>query len=347
MRYLLTLLLLLVSPLLAIVEIEEIQKSEYSLAYVHIGSNLPKYLPTAIAQARLFNPSCPILLLASSAALSEYDSMAYNVTPVPLESLTITSNHQYFINNTNLRDLWRFAIERFLYLDDVIQQYGLRNVFHTENDVMLYFDLSTKLSVFQNYYNGMIATVFDCDERSVPSFVYISDVNPSAKLAEFIAAQGCRNTTDMEILGRFKDQNYKTLSDHLPILIPGYAQDRSLTNLSCRTAGDALRYSNHLDQFNLIFDAAALGQFLGGIDPMFGNTRTGFIAELSVFLTHYFQYHWERDNKGRLIPYITYKDETYPIANIHLHGKNLNAFFSLNEEPLPVPTTFWSSLPFN
>lgn len=347
MRYILCLIIFFASPLFAGIDREEIANSEYSLAYVHIGKQLPKYLPTAIAQARLFNPDCPIFLLSSSEAISSYDCTTQNVIPVPFESLTIGSDHQYFMNCTELSGLWRYAIERFLYLNEFVQQYGLKNVFHTENDVMLYFDLATKLSVFQENYKGMIATVFDCDERSVPSFVYVSDGIPMAQFAHYAAIHGCRNTNDMELLGRFKDDHYKTFCDHLPILIPSYAQDRPLTNLSKRTARSPLPYSNHLDKFQLIFDAAALGQFFGGIDPILANSRSGFIAELSVFLTYYFKYVWEKDAKGRLIPYISYKNETYPIANLHIHCKNLEAFYSLNSEPLPIPTSFWSSLPLN
>lgn len=345
MLYFLCFMLTFISPLFAMLDREKLDKYEYSLAYVHVGSQLPGYLPTAIAQARLFNPECPIFLLASSEALSNYDCSVQNVIQVPIETLNIGPDHQHFIDHTELRDLWRYAIERFLYLNDFIQQYGLKNVFHTENDVMLYFDLSTKLPVFQKNYSGMIATVFDCDDRSVPSFVYISDPSPSAQFANYAATHGYRNTTDMELLGQFKDTNYKTLCDHLPILIPSYAQDHPLTNLFHKTARDPLRYSNHLDQFQVIFDAAALGQFLGGIDPILTNSKPGFIAELSVFLTYYFQYKWERDAEGRLIPYISYKNDTYPIANLHIHCKNLASFYSLNKEPLPIPTSFWSSLP--
>lgn len=321
--------------------------SDFTLVYVHVGPELPKYLPTAISQARVFNPECPIFLLGNSQALSSYNEEQENVTKVSLESLTKSSSHQQFIRNVRLSGLWRYAIERFLYLDDFIQQYDLKNVFHTENDVMIYFDISTKLSVFMENYDGMVASVFDCDERSVPSFVFISNPTPSEAFAKFIALRSSQNTTDMALLGSFKDTYLKDLCDTLPILIPSYADDYPLTNLFKKTARSKFPYINNLSKFQMIFDAAALGQFLGGIDPILGSTRNGFVGEMSVFQTYRFQYEWEKDEEGRLVPYISYKDETYPIANLHIHCKNLKIFHSLNQEPPLVPTSFWSALPLN
>lgn len=319
-------------------------QNEYSLVYVHLGPKLPKYLPTAISQARLFNSTCPIYLIGNKEALDKFDCTAQNVIPVTTESLPISKHHHYFIKKVKLEGLWRYAIERFLYLDDFIQQYGLTHVFHTENDVMIYFDIGEKLPIFKQDYQGKIATVFDCDERAIPSFVYISDPIPFNKFSKYVAGHGLNGTTDMALFAKFKDF-YQTFCDNLPILIPAYAKDYPLTSLSKKSAKSPLPYTNHLDKFNLIFDAAAIGQFLGGIDPIHKNIKRGFVGEMSIFLTHRCQYQWVRDPQGRLIPYISYKEEKYPLANLHIHCKDLQAFYSLNEEPPEVPTTFWSSFP--
>jgi hypothetical protein len=313
--------------------------------YVHIGPKLPAYLPIAIAQARLFNHEVPIYLLAELAALTDYDSKKEKVHLIPLESLTLSENHEKFRCLATSKGFWRYALERFLYLDDFIHQYELVNVFHTENDVMIYFNLREKLPIFQECYQGMIATVFDCDERSVPSFVYISNANPSKKFAEFISAEGLNGATDMALLFEFKERYYKTLSDHLPILIPAYAKERPLKNLAKRTAKSSDPYVNNIEKFGLIFDAAAVGQFLGGIDPILDNKGPGFVGELSVFLTHLCTYEWKKDENGRWVPYISYGGVTYPLANLHIHCKNLSAFYSLNPNHFPLPTRAYSSLP--
>ena len=318
-----------------------------SLVYVHIGPKLPDYLSIAVSQARLFNPEVPIYLLAESVALNDFDYEKEKINLIPLESLTISDSHKRFNHYIRTKGFWRYALERFLYLDDFIQQYKLTNVFHTENDVMIYFDLLEKLPLFQEYYKGMIASVFDCDERSVPSFVYFSTPIPSFEFAKYISKKGLKGANDMYLLSDFKDLHYKTLADHLPILIPAYAKDHELKSLYKKTARSPAPYINNLDKFGLIFDAAAIGQFLGGIDPILGNRGPGFVGELSVFLSHLFTYEWQMDNNQRWIPYISYGGVKYPIANLHIHCKNLVLFSSLNSKFPTLPTKAYSSVPIN
>lgn len=317
-----------------------------SLAFVHLGEKLPQHLQHSLAQARLFNPDCSIYLIASASALRSLDNMPASAIPIAIESLNISSAHKAFISKTRAEAFWRFAMERFLVLDDFIQQNNLSNVFHIENDVMLYFNLKERLSVFEECYPDMLATVFDCDERSVPSFVYLANPSVSKMLAEFIADRADWNTTDMELLSLFKDRYYKTRADHLPILIPSYANDYPLTSIFKKTAKSATPFYASLDRLGLIFDAAALGQFLGGIDPILGQSRAGFLGEASVFLPMFFQFRWVQDTQKRWIPHIRYGKEEYPIANLHIHCKNLAPFGSLEPLPPEVPKEFFSSLPF-
>lgn len=318
----------------------------HCLVFVHIGNQFPRHVPISIAQARLFNRDCPIYLIGNSAAFSAAEEKI-DAIPVFIESLDLSSSHKQYITATKMTDFWRYALERFLYLDDFIQQSQLQDVFHLENDVMLYFNLSQKLSTFQRCYPNMMASVFDCDQRCIPSFVYFANPSTSQLLACFIADRSHLGCTDMELLSLFKDMFYKSRGDHLPILIPSYADDYPLTNIFRNTARNAEPYFNHLDQLGLIFDAAALGQFFGGIDPILGPSKPGFMGEASVFLPMYFDFQWLQDEEGRWIPYISYNHQTYPIANLHIHSKALDRFGSLNKEPPPIPTECFSSLPFD
>lgn len=344
--YLLTYIMLSCSALCAKWSERTTNYQDHCLVFVHIGNRLPPHLKDSIAQARLFNPHCDIFLLGNISALHEWES-DLEVTPIAIESLTPSPQHQIFAKKATTEAFWRYTLERFLVLDDFVQQHALHNVFHIENDVMLYFDLSQKLGTFQSCYQNQMATVFDCDERSVPSFVYIANPAVSGLLAEFIARRTERNTTDMHLLSLFKETYYKKRADHLPILIPSYSNDYPLTNMFKRTAKDPKPFYTYLDQLNMIFDAAALGQFLGGIDPILGHSKPGFLGEESVFLPMFFQFKWEKDQQQRWIPYISYEGETYPIANLHIHCKDLARFSSLNTFPPSPPTEFFSSLPFN
>ena len=85
--------------------------------------------------------------------------------------------------------------------------------------------------------------------------------------------------------------------------------------------------------FNMIFDAAAIGQYLGGIDPRnsSNNANTiGFINETSVIKYDSYNFVWRTslDDDTRK-PFIKLDDDTYiPIFNLHIHSKNLSQFVS-------------------
>jgi hypothetical protein len=88
-------------------------------------------------------------------------------------------------------------------------------------------------------------------------------------------------------------------------------------------------YSRNFNLFQSVFDAAALGQYLGGIDPFYhGPSLPGFINESCLFNPSAMTYTWERDEEGRLVPYATFKNETYKINNLHIHCKDLKRFSS-------------------
>jgi hypothetical protein len=319
---------------------------EHCLVFVHIGKQFPKHLIYAIEQAQLFNPETPVFLLGNKEAFTEKKLNNLNINEITIESLNISKNHITYNINAKSSGFWRYTLERFLVLDDFIQQYKMFNVFHIENDVMIYFDLKDSLPIFQKCYPNMMATVFDCDQRSVPSFVYIANPETSENLSKFIAKRAHLDTTDMETLSLFKDAFYGS-KGHLPILIPSYANDYPMTNIFKNTAKDPKPFYNHLDDLKMIFDAAALGQFLGGIDPILGESKIGFMGEASVFLPMHFRFTWIKDIKSRWIPHIAYKNKQYPIANLHIHSKDLGQFSSANNEMPDVPTHFFSSLPFD
>ena len=91
----------------------------YSIVFVHVGPCLPAHVEVALFQARLFNPDCPIYLLANQRALQNFHpkDTTINATYVPLESLQRTSAHTTWSKNLIIRD-WNRYSERFLYLHD-------------------------------------------------------------------------------------------------------------------------------------------------------------------------------------------------------------------------------------
>jgi hypothetical protein len=303
---------------------------EYSIVFIHIGEKLPEYLPDALFQARLFNQDCKMFLLANQAALNNFTPASnLNLTQIPLESLIQTAQHTEFIKKTRLSNgFWRYASERFLYLYDFIEQFNEVNIFHLESDTLLYADLTELLPTFLDKYNG-IGAVFDNDDRCIPCFVYISRKRYIRHLADCFLQYAANGKNDMEVLALLQKNNNRSISN-LPIIMSSYQAKHPLQTPSGKKTVTPDRYSTNIDSFNSIFDGAALGQYLGGIDPRHGLSEPGFVNESCLFNPQHLAFTWATDNLGRKIPYMTFGAETYRINNLHIHSKNLKPFLSVD-----------------
>lgn len=306
----------------------------HSIVFVHIGSSIPDYLSIALQQARLFNKECPIYVIGNEEAFKScpfvFDETIHCIS---CESLARSQSHCKFVNSSRLdkkafEGFWTFTSERFFYLEELVQKYQLTNVFHLENDIMLYVDLARLLPVFQQNYCGMIGATFDNDMRGIPGFVYISDLEPLSQFTQLMGDLARAGKNDMEMLQEFKNRYHGVYIKHLPIVIPQYSVDYGLKNELHQVAKCPEFFFQHFDHFGSVFDAAAIGQYLGGISPRNGPMIPGFINESCFFNPSYFLFQWEKDSEGRLIPYLLYKNEKYPINNLHIHSKNLFPFFS-------------------
>jgi len=300
----------------------------YSIIFVHIGTTLPSYLQHALTQAQLFNPEASIYLVANKEAIVNNKNKLAATSIIYCEDLPQSKMHKNFIehstlNNTSLNGFWKKTTERFFYLDECIRTYNLKHVFHLESDNMLYADLSELLPIFKKYKG--IAAVFDNDHRCIPSFMYMPTETAMPPLVTFISKNAKKGLNDMEIIALYKNTNNTDLIDGLPIMPKEYTQHDSLQ----KSVENSEFFSNHIADFNSLFDGAALGQYLGGIDyQVHKPSGPGFINESCIFNASKFKFIWISDNKGRKIPYIQYHGKKYRINNLHIHSKDLHKFKS-------------------
>lgn len=306
----------------------------YSIVFIHIGKNIPSHVPVALSQARAFNPDCPIILIANQEALDHFfinDPQA-DITQITCESLVKTNEHNRFRNSSGLDSQWRdgfwlYTSERFLYLQDLMIQYDIKNVFHLEHDVMLYVNLGELLPIFTSQYRGMAVTM-DNDQRCIPGFVYISNKMIMTRLASYFADHAGDNQNDMQILARFKIDLGNEAMDNLPIISQEYVNQQPMRSPYNHVSKDPQSYCRNIDLFQSIFDAAAIGQYLGGGDPYLGNYPPGFINESCLFNPSLLNYEWMTDANGRNVPFVVYDNKKFRINNLHIHSKNLWKFAS-------------------
>ena len=225
------------------------------LVFFHLGSSLPPYFEEAVFQASLFNSPNKICVIVNQQALEKPNNLGKFSTIFVAELLPPTARHLAFRKNStldkNFRDsFWFYTSERFLYLDDFMQEYNVKDVFHIESDVVLFFDLKDLLPVFQQQYNNQIAAVFDNNDRCIPSFIYASDKDAMSHLAEFMVENADSGKNDMEVLGLYKKQ-HPTKIKNLPIIPDSYHEVYSLESSSgCKTQNTGKDFVDHKYKFS-------------------------------------------------------------------------------------------------
>lgn len=201
---------------------------------------------------------------------------------------------------------WTLTSLRFFYIYECMKKYNISNVIHIENDVLLYYHCNTIIDMFDSSY---MYIPFDTFSRNIASIMYI----PNASVFKEILDKYDFNTTDMQNFSIIQKQT--GLICNLPIFP------------TCNSSPEHTFVSNNFDMFNgFIFDAAAIGQYLGGVDPQNkeGDT-TGFVNETCIIKYNTYSFIWEISDDIKK-PFLIIDGIKIPIFNLHIHCKNLYKF---------------------
>jgi len=299
----------------------------YRVVFIHLGKNLPSYVPIALSQARSFCPTAEIILIINR-EFFENEQLQELATVIYTEEIQKTPEHEYFITTSRLdkefrEGFWYYTTERLLYLDDLISQYDLKNTFHLENDNLIYVDLEELLFVFTNNYPG-IAVPFESDTRGFANFMFVANKHSIHALACHLSHHADSGQSEMMLINTFKMAFGHNYIDHLPTIMKEYADDHVLTSASgTRCTVDPIHFFKNIEDFRSLFDGCAYGQYFGGVDPRNGPEGAGFINQEAIFNVSLMNFIWQADVLGRVIPYAIYRDRKFRINNLHVHSKNL------------------------
>lgn len=317
-----------------------------NLIYIHIGENLPTYIYDSIYQSLLVSPDTKIYVILNDSnienfrgTLSTFNLNLYLKTPInlnmhveciPLSILKMPQDYVQFIENLpdNTKQFreafWISTTARFFYIESLMELFKLRRVYHIENDIMIYENLNDIPVNINSMY-----MVKDSYDRVIPSILFIPDCSHLNRLNNHMLKQLKQAKSlmnDMQLLGSYR-------ASHVSYFPFDFTNDSSF-----------------------IMDGAAIGQFLGGIDPRnlpefqnrnehqqtflsIDNPTVGFINETCTFKPNsitIFKKDLHFDNIT--IPVQTYygqKDQgnniqLKQINNLHIHSKQLYQFSSLN-----------------
>jgi hypothetical protein len=219
---------------------------------------------------------------------------------------SLNDSYRYY-ERTNLdkgfrNGFWALASMRFFYIYEFMEQFGIDNVIHLENDVLVYYNCD---EIAERAGKQHVYLPFDCYDRNIASIMYI----PSASVFRRILDQYDLTVNDME--------NFVQIAKRCDLI-----QRFPIFPANAYTNPEIQFVSTNHHKFGYLFDAAAMGQYLGGVDPRNqpGDTK-GFVNETCVIKYNKYYFVWENRR-----PYIIINDMVFPIFNLHIHHKNLQDF---------------------
>lgn len=266
------------------------------MVYVLVcAENFQEYIIPNIENLLFLNEK--VYVLTNTKLFKHFDIFNGKITLVSVDKYD-----KWYSNNTRLdktvrNGFWYLCSARFFYLLEFLKNTNLKNIMHIENDVVTYYNSKSIINRINDINHVYIP--FDNPDRSIASIVYIPSYEIFAKVMD-------NYRTDMNDMENFSNiRQITTLLKPFPIF------------------NDERFISEGFNKFDGIFDAAAIGQYLGGVDKRNDSRDTrGFINETCV--VNYSKYKITFDNFNR--PHININGKCIKIYNLHIHCKQVESF---------------------
>jgi len=215
------------------------------LIYVWIGEEIPNWAFISIDLA-IENSNCNVYLLTS-----KYSNLINKkCIQIEIQSFYNSNNSLLSLNNDKFRDgFWIKTTERFFILRDFVFKNSIKSFFHAELDNLI-FDISELNYKLDNLGSGIFLPK-DSINRCIASLIYINNPEVLQQFCEYVCKNPNNSTNDMLLLGDFSNVNKNVF------FLPNEVVFNDFTDI------DYL----HKKDTGGIFDAAAIGQYLFGIDP--------------------------------------------------------------------------------
>lgn len=280
------------------------------LIFVWIGEKLPSYAYDSLRFCNNKNPSRKIFLLTNAlncASVAGLVTVA-NVDEDKINKFYSTTSEMQFEGN-----LWINASLRFFMLEDLCKSLEIHKFYHAELDNAV-FNLDGLDEKLDQSGNGIFVPR-DASDRAIASLIYCNQTESLNELTGLYSS-AAPPKHDMDALAMCSRE------------YPGHCF--SLPTESYKENSDSWRILDP-DFLGGLFDAAAIGQYLLGVDPIhrqFQPCRNGFVNEnCNVDLG---SVEFIAKDAKVFIRFPSSKTELQ-FYNIHLHSKNFSKFNELVE----------------
>ena len=262
-----------------------------------------------------------IHVIVDSPFLKNLEEYSSSIKIIDTSSILTNFDEKSKLDKHFRDEFWNNASKRLFLVYEYMRRKNIKNVIHLENDVLLYTNM--------NYnFEEKIYITMDSNIRCIPGIIYIPKYNLFTKLIENYDF----TQNDMINVANFYSDN-KDIVKTFPII------DDSI---------DKCIYNENFQEFNSIFDGAAIGQYLGGVDPRnIAGDSTGFVNETCEIKYDKYRFKWIKKGKYSF-PHIEINSKLIPINNLHIHCKKLanfrienpveNKYIKIKDAPTKVGT---------
>lgn len=266
---------------------------------------LPKWFAQPMFFIRANNPDRRVYFLTDSSYVPLSSDIA---TIITLNKAYVAKIRDKLPSLQYGGNFWKYCSIRLFILEEFVRNRDIREFFHAELDNAI-FDLDGLSDKLNSYGKGLFVPR-DAINRAIASLIYCNRV---ASLSELVNLYDSPNPPqhDMDALGMYSIR-YETFFHSLPT--ESFYENSSRWHI--------------LSPQNLdgIFDAAAIGQYLLGIDPIhcrFKPCKNGFINENCKIDFTSVEFVAE---ESKIFIYFKDRNASFQLYNIHLHSKNFAAF---------------------
>jgi hypothetical protein len=298
-----------------------------NIVMFHSGSTFPSHLKFCLQQLFWWNPNTRVWFLTDKGHKANPMFKEFPNMVVVNKDNFITPKISTFqeLYKKDKDDFWTITATRLMYIEELLRTYGLNDVYHIENDVLLYYDISKHHSLFTQLYRSLAITVGGPD-KAMTGLLFIKDSFALSRMTEFFITLLSKNP-----LGWIRD-NYSCDMVNEMTLMRIYQKEKGESELSSLPILPFGPYSKDADKFNSIFDPASWGQFVGGTTDGIPGAKPEdhYIGQLLRENASY-KVVW-KDEDHKKVPYFRYGSFLSPkevrINNLHIHSKNLHKYLS-------------------
>lgn len=276
------------------------------VVFVHIGENPTPTLFNAAEIAGKSLPEAEIILISDQPKLlKDFPGTSFQFNPDLVQPFV----RRFVFRNRELKNIaggyWMNTILRLFALIQIAQINPDEAIIHLESDVYLY---ATKDEFIRyQFAQDFISYPRLSPTRGIASILYspnLTTLEGFLKNLKRILIENNRITNDMDLLGSALNMALAKELNSVPG-VDGESTER-----------------------NLIFDGAALGQYLLGVDPVhtLGLVVAGY--QNSDYPIDLSKTRWSIPKPGKIV--ISYMEKTYQVMSIHAHSKEILGIPDIN-----------------